>query len=315
MKIIFMGTPDFALPALEAIKKSGQQLMAVVTRPDKPKGRGKQVLPPPVKIWALEREIPVYQPESVRKDPGFISEIKNLSPDLIITAAYGQILPKGFLDIPSLGCINVHASLLPEYRGASPIQQVIMDGRETTGITIMYMDVGMDTGDIVLQKELAIHPDENAGELHDRLAVAGGQALEDGIALFVQGKVKGIPQDHDKATYCRKIEKSMGEIPWEESAIRIKNRIRGLTPWPGCFTFLHGSRLKVWKGSLWEYFTGTRHSPGTVLKADRENGLIVSCGEGALRLEEVQGQGSRSMSDLEFLRGKPIEPGTILGTR
>lgn len=166
MKILFIGTPDFALPALETVHNSVHELVAVVTQPDKPKGRGKNLAPPPVKDWAINNNIPVYQPVKVRGDQSFIDEIKALSPDLVITAAYGQILPKAFLDIPSLGCINVHASLLPEYRGASPIQQVLIDGRDRTGITIMYMDIGMDTGDIILQEELVINPDENAEELH-----------------------------------------------------------------------------------------------------------------------------------------------------
>ncbi len=313
MKILFMGTPDFALSALEAVHNSGHELIGVVTQPDKPKGRGKQLAPPPVKEWAIKNQIPVYQPIRVRGDKSFIDKIKGLSPDIVVTAAYGQILPKSFLDIPSIGCINVHASLLPEYRGASPIQQVLIDGREKTGITIMYMDIGMDTGDIILQEELIIHPDENAGQLHDRLGALGGKALQKALKLFEQGPVQGTPQDNEKASYCSKIEKSMGEIRWDNSSASVKNMIRGLTPWPGCFTFYQGNRIKVWKASQREYLTEEKLVPGTVLKADDTDGLIVSCGQGALRIEELQGPGGRPMSDLDFLRGKTIEPGVVLG--
>ena len=308
-----MGTPDFALSALEAVYNSGHELIGVVTQPDKPKGRGKQLAPPPVKEWAIKNQIPVYQPIRVRGDKSFIDKIKGLSPDLVVTAAYGQILPKSFLDIPSMGCINVHASLLPEYRGASPIQQVLIDGREKTGITIMYMDIGMDTGDIILQEELIIHPDENAGQLHDCLGALGGKALQKALKLFEQGPVQGTPQDNEKASYCSKIEKSMGEIRWDNSSASVKNLIRGLTPWPGCFTFYQGNRIKVWKASQREYLTEEKLVPGTVLKADDTDGLIVSCGQGALRIEELQGPGGRPMSDLDFLRGKTIEPGVVLG--
>lgn len=313
MKILFMGTPDFALPALETVHNSVHELVAVVTQPDKPKGRGKNLAPPPVKDWAINNNIPVYQPVKVRGDQSFIDEIKALSPDLVITAAYGQILPKAFLDIPSLGCINVHASLLPEYRGASPIQQVLIDGRDRTGITIMYMDIGMDTGDIILQEELVINPDENAEELHNRLSVLGGQALKKALKLFERGPVKGMPQNHAKASYCSKIEKSMGEIQWNNSSTSIKNLIRGLTPWPGCFTFYKGNRIKVWKATQGEYLTEETLVPGTIIKADDTNGLIVSCGQGVLRIEELQGPGGRRMRDLDFLRGKSIEPGVVLG--
>jgi methionyl-tRNA formyltransferase len=313
LKILFMGTPDFALSALEAVHNSGHELIAVVTQPDKPKGRGKQLAPPPVKEWAIKNQIPVYQPIRVRGDKGFIEEIKALSPDLVVTAAYGQMLPKSFLGIPSLGCINVHASLLPEYRGASPIQQVLIDGRDKTGITIMYMDVGMDTGDIILQEELHIHTDENAEQLHDRLGTLGGETLQKALNLFEQGPIKGTPQDHEKASYCSKIEKSMGEIQWDNSSSSIRNLIRGLTPWPGCFTFYQGNRIKVWKASHREYLTKETLAPGTVLKADDANGLIVSCGQGALRIEELQGPGGRRISDLDFLRGKTIEPCVVLG--
>jgi methionyl-tRNA formyltransferase len=313
-----MGTPDFSLSALEAVYNSSNELIAVVTQPDKPKGRGKQTTPPPVKEWVLKKriEIPVYQPQKIRGDVRFIEEIRQLAPDLIVTAAFGQILPKAFLDIPVLGCINVHASLLPEYRGASPIQQVLIDDREKTGISIQYMDVGMDTGDVILQEEISIEKEENAGHLHDRLASLGGIALSRVLKLFENGRPAGVPQDNDKATYCRKIDKSMGKIQWNQKASDIRNLIRGLTPWPGAYTFLNGQRLKVWKAEEWEYFTDKEAEsgtlPGTILKADKHNGLVVACGEGALRILELQGPGSRPMPDLDYLRGNPVDEGTIL---
>lgn len=314
LKILFMGTPDFSLPALEAVYNSGNELIAVVTQPDKPKGRGKQTAPPPVKEWVLKKGIgiPVYQPQKIRGDVPFMDEIRQLAPDLIVTAAFGQILPKDFLCIPPLGCINVHASLLPAYRGASPIQQVLIDGGEKTGISIQYMDAGIDTGDVILQEETSIEKDENAGHLHDRLAVLGGGALSRVLKLFENGRPAGIPQDNEKATYCSKIDKSMGEIQWDKKASVIRNLIRGLTPWPGAYTFLDGQRLKVWKAEEWEYFTNG--VPGTILKADRYNGLVVTCGDGALRIVELQGSGGRPMPDLDYLRGNPVEVGTVLGS-
>ncbi|SFQ18118.1 methionyl-tRNA formyltransferase [Caldicoprobacter faecalis] len=310
LKIVFMGTPEFAIPSLEAIVSSGHQIIGVVTQPDKPKGRGKKLAPPPVKEWAVARNIPVYQPEKV-KDPEFIEVLKGLAPDLIVTAAYGQILPKEILDIPPLGCINVHASLLPKYRGASPIQQALIDGETETGITIMYMDVGMDTGDIIFQKSTPIYPDEQADELHDRLAVLGGEALAEVLKLFEKGRPAGRPQEQEKATYCKKIDKSMGNIDWTQSAVRIKNLVRGLTPWPGTFTFLGDQRIKVWKVQEWEYSNLGTHTPGQVVAADQRHGLVVACGEGFLRLVRIQGEGKKVMEDVEFLRGNPIPVGAI----
>jgi methionyl-tRNA formyltransferase len=245
LKIIFMGTPDFSVPSLKTIFSEEYELIGVVTQPDRPRGRGKRLLPSPVKKWALEKGINIYQPLRAR-DEEFITQIEDLAPDLIVTAAYGQILPKKILDIPPLGCINVHASLLPKYRGASPIQQAILDGETKTGITIMYMDEGMDTGDIILQKETPIHPDENSGDLHDRLADLGAKALRESLKLFTVEKPVGIPQAHEDATYCQKIDKAMGRINWGMNIDRIRNHIRALTPWPGAYTYIGSMRLKVY---------------------------------------------------------------------
>lgn len=314
LNIIFMGTPDFALPVLEAVQSSNHQLLAVVTQPDRPRGRGKHLTPPPVKTWAMKNRIPVHQPLKIRGNQDFLDKISRLNPDLIITAAYGQILPGSLLDIPPLGCINVHASLLPEYRGASPIQQVLIDGRKKTGISMIYMDEGMDTGDIIMQQQLTIEPEENAGQLHDRLAALGANMIPAVLNLFGQGKPVGTPQDSKKATYCSKIDKNRGEIQWEQSAESICNLVRGLTPWPGTFTFLNqGKRLKVLRALTMECHPHHHHTPGTVLTADESNGFQVACGQGAIRIMQLQEQGGKQLADLDYLRGNLIETGTKLG--
>lgn len=313
LKIIFMGTPDFSIPSIEAVYNSGNELIAAVTQPDRPKGRGKQLAPPPIKEWAVKRGIPVFQPQKIRGDKDFIDMIAEMGPDLVVTAAFGQILPKAFLDIPRLGCINVHASLLPEYRGASPIQQALIDGKAETGISLMYMDVGMDTGDVILQEKIQIDHDWDAGRLHDELSILGGSVLARGLKLFEEGRPQGTSQDDALATYCSKIDKSMGEINWHDRASTIRNLVRGLTPWPGAYTFLHGQRLKVWKLEEGVYSTDNKACPGTVIASDQEKGLLVSCGDGVLRIAKLQGPGSRAMSDQEYLRGKPIEAGIVLG--
>ncbi|MGI6189548.1 MAG: methionyl-tRNA formyltransferase [Clostridiales bacterium] len=314
LRVVFMGTPEFALPSLEAVLRSGQKLIGVVTQPDRPKGRGRLLTPPPVKVWAMERDIEVYQPEKVR-NPEFVAILEKMAPDVIVTAAFGQILSKQILDIPPLGCINVHASLLPKYRGASPIQQALIDGETSTGITIMYMDEGMDTGDIILQKKIDIHPEERADQLHDRLALLGGQALEEALRLFEGGKPAGRPQEHEKATYCKKIDKTMGNINWTENGNQIKNLVRGLTPWPGAFTFYGQQRIKVWKIKEWEYSKAKDCVPGQVAAADQQQGLIVACGHGFVRLSEIQAQGKKVMKDVDFIRGNPIPAGTVFSNK
>ncbi|MGI5851316.1 MAG: methionyl-tRNA formyltransferase [Clostridiales bacterium] len=311
MRIIFMGTPDFSVPSLETIAAEGYELIGVVTQPDRPRGRGKRLLPSPVKKWAIEKGIDIYQPVKAR-DEEFITQIKRLAPDLIVTAAYGQILPKNILDIPPLGCINVHASLLPKYRGASPIQQAIMDGESKTGITIMYMDEGMDTGDIILQMETLIHPDENAGDLHDRLAALGAKALSESLELFTVGKPEGIPQIQEDATYCQKIDKDMGRINWDMDIDRIRNNVRALTPWPGAYTYIGSMRLKVWEAGQVEYSDLKDITPGQIVYADEEHGLVISGSDGLIRLSKVQAPGKRAMDDVEFLRGNRLKVNTVL---
>lgn len=313
LDIIFMGTPDFAIPSLEAISESHNNLIGIVTQPDRPRGRGKRLRPSPVKSWALDKGIDIYQPENIN-DPDSVELLKSLKPDLIVTAAFGQIVSKDVLDIPSLGCINVHASILPRYRGASPIQQAIIDGEEETGITIMYMDEGMDTGDIILQKYTSIDPDENAGSLHDRLALLGGRTLKEALELFEQGRPEGVPQDHDSATYCKKIDKSWGEINWNMPATQLKNLVRGLTPWPGCFTFYNDERLKIWKVEIINKQLGEADQAASeVVISNQTDGLVVQCGDGLVRLICIQGAGGKPMKDITYLMGHSIPVGVKLG--
>lgn len=301
MDIVFMGTPDFALPALDAIHDSDNTLLAVVTQPDRPRGRGQKLSYSPVKTWAVERNVPVLQPKKARS-ASFIEELNGLSPDLIVTAAYGQILPKAVLDIPPKGCINVHASLLPCYRGAAPIHQAILDGRKRTGVTIMYMDEAMDTGDILLQRAMDIDEDMTCSELHDALAALGGECVAEILPAFEAGRPEGISQVHDEASYCGKITKDMGMIDWREDADYIRRRICALTPWPGTFTAVEGQRLKVLAAEpIGDVPQNAR--PGDVYGFDEKEGVRVKCGQGALRLTEIQAPGKRPMADTEFIKG------------
>jgi len=301
MDIVFMGTPDFALPTLDAIYDSDNTLLAVVTQPDRPRGRGQKLTHSPVKRWAVSKGVPVLQPRKAR-DASFIEELKGLSPDLIVTAAYGQILPKSILDIPPKGCINVHASLLPSYRGAAPIHQAILDGCERTGVTIMYMDEAMDTGDILLQKAMDIREDMTCEDLHDALAALGGECISEILPAFEEGKPEGTPQVHDEATYCGKITKDMGMIDWREDADCIRRRVCALTPWPGTYTMVEGQRLKILAAEIVE--DGPRNArPGDVYIFDEKDGVRVKCGQGALRLKEIQAPGKRPMADTEFIKG------------
>ncbi|MGI6114381.1 MAG: methionyl-tRNA formyltransferase, partial [Mahellales bacterium] len=248
MKVVFMGSPDFAVPCLDMLIRE-HNVVAVVTQPDRPKGRGKKMAATPVKDRALSGGIPVLQPISV-KEPKVADQIRALAPDVIITAAYGQIIPPAILDIPRYGCINVHASLLPKYRGASPIQWCIINGEEETGITIMYMEEGMDTGDILLKRRLSIGRDETAGQLHDRLSCLAVEALKTAMEGIQTGTITPIPQDHSKATYCPKLDKSMGIIDWTKDARAIKNLVRGLNPWPGAYTYYKNDLVKIWNVNI-----------------------------------------------------------------
>lgn len=301
MNIVCMGTPDFALPVLDAIDASGYRLLAVVTQPDRPKGRGQRLAHSPVKEWAIKKGIPVMQPAKAR-DAIFIEDLRALAPDLIVTAAYGQILPRAVLDIPPKGCINVHASLLPCYRGASPIQQALMDGCERTGVTIMYMDEEMDTGDILMQKAVDIGEDMTCEALHDRLSALGGTCIAELLPVFASGKPEGTPQPHDDASYCRKITKGMGIIDWRQDAACIRRQVCALTPWPGACTKVEDQRLKILSVAPCDGAPAGL-GPGDVYIFNEKEGIRVKCGQGALRLTQVQAPGKRPMADTEFIKG------------
>jgi methionyl-tRNA formyltransferase len=303
-----MGTPDFALQTLQGLIDAGCNLIGVYTQPDRPKGRGKQLAAPPVKELALQYDIPVYQPLKLRQ-PEAVAELEALAPDLIVVVAYGQILPKSVLEIPSCGCINVHASLLPEYRGAAPINKAIVDGKTETGITTMYMDVGLDTGDMLVKKALQIGPEETAGELHDRLAALGRETMEETLRQLCAGTLRREVQDDDQSTYASMMKKEDGLIDWSRSAMEIHNQVRGLDPWPGAYTTINGELLKL-AGTSPETADGGK--PGSVLTADK-SGVRIACGSGSLLVKELQLAGRKRLAAADFLRGCSLEPGATLG--
>lgn len=308
MKIIFMGTPDFAVPCLTEIISKGHDVLAVVTQPDRPKGRGKKLTSPPVKEKALAYNIPVLQPEKI-KEECFISEIEKLAPDCIVVVAFGQILPKKILDIPPFGCINVHASLLPKYRGAAPINWAIIHGEKISGVTTMYMDEGLDTGDMILKKEVPIG-DNTAGELHDQLALAGAEILGETLKLIEKEQAPRIKQTDDESSYAPIMDKNTGKIDWKNSAESIYNLIRGVNPWPTAFTTYKGEKFKVWKAKVSEECCN--EEPGKIIKVDKE-GLFVCTANGVLIIEEIQFPNSKRMTVDAYLRGHEIENNIILG--
>ena len=311
MKIVFMGTPDFAAAALRALILAGHEITAAVTQPDKPKGRSKELIPPPVKICAVENGIPVLQPKRIKR-PEAMEELRGFPADVYVVAAFGQILSQEILDIPPYGSLNIHASLLPKYRGASPIQHVIIDGEERTGITIMQMDAGIDTGDMLYRKEIPILPQDNYETLHDKLAALGGQAIVEALALLEQGKLEPVKQDESFSCYAPLIDKEMGEIDLSRDVLEIDRRIRGMTPWPGAFTSYQGKQLKIWRArpSVTENVYG--RAPGEILRTDKES-VTVAAGRGALRIYELQLAGKKRMTAHDFLLGVKMQPGEILG--
>ncbi len=306
-----MGTAELAAVSLRALcREKSFAVIAVVSQPDKPKGRDLKLQPTPVKVVATEERLTLLQPKRAR-DEEFIAELRNLQPDLIVVAAYGQILPPAILDLPHHGCLNVHTSLLPKYRGAAPIQWAILDGEAETGVTIMKMDVGLDTGDILTQVTTPIALEDNAQKLHDRLALMGSELLVKTIPDYVAGRVVPRPQPAEGATYARKITKEDGRLDWSQPARKLWNQVRGLTPWPGAFAHhvLDGNSrlLKIWQAELGSELSGP---PGTVLRADR-NGIVVTCGEGSLRILQLQREGGRRLTAQEFLTGCPIQAGAV----
>lgn len=310
MNIIYMGTPDFAVPPLNAIISSGENVQAVFTQPDKPKGRGFKLLPTPVKECALSHNIPVYQPLSLRKgEEGAAAEalIREMAPDLIIVAAYGQILPQSILDIPKFGCVNIHASLLPKYRGAAPIQRVILDGETETGVTAMRMADGIDTGDMMMKLSVQIGENETASELHDRLSELGADLIIKTIDALKNGTAVYEKQDDSKSCHAAKIDKSMSFTDFSLPAEQVHNHIRGLSASPCAVAYICGKRLKIFHSELVMNVNGT---PGEIVNADS---FIVACGDGnGVKLTEVQGEGGKRLKTADFLRGFKIEKGMII---
>jgi len=304
-----MGTPDFAVPSFKAIVDAGHEVVAVVTQPDRPKGRGKRETPPPVKESAQSLKIPVFQPLCI-KDPGFINLLKGLSPDVIVVVAFGRILPAEILFIPGYGCINVHASLLPKYRGSAPIHWAVINGEKETGITTMYMDEGMDTGDIILRETVPINDSDTVSLVHDRLALLGAQLLTKTLYLIERGEAPRLPQSGEPS-YAPMLKAEDELISWDRPARDIYNRIRGLNSWPGARTTLSGRVLKIWSSEVLEE-DGKAGRPGHVLSSGSD-GIVVRTGTGRLRITELQLQGAKRLSSADFLRGTPIPEGTILG--
>lgn len=311
MKVVFMGTPDFAAETLKALIRAGHEVTAAVTQPDKPRGRSGEPMPSPVKVLAAQHGIPVLQPRRI-KTPEAVAQLKQYAADVYVVAAFGQILSQEILDLPKYGCLNVHASLLPKYRGASPIQHAIIDGEETTGITVMQMDAGLDTGDILYKKECAITPEDDYETLHDRLAALGGEAITEALSLLEQGKLVPVRQEDALSCYAPLIQKAMGRIDFTKPALAIDRLIRGLTPWPSAYTDYKGKQLKVWRAvPLPERDCGGR-PPGEILETGK-NSVTVAAGEGALELLELQLEGKKRMNAHDFLLGVKMLPGEILG--
>lgn len=307
IRTVFMGTPDFALSTLEGLLEAGVNLVGVYTQPDRPSGRGKKLTPPPVKVLAEARGIPVFQPQKLRA-PEVVEELRALAPDLLVVVAYGQILPKSVLEIPRYGCINVHASLLPRYRGAAPINKSVIDGETETGVTTMVMDVGLDTGDMLIKRSTPIDFEETAGQLHDRLALLGREAMDETLRQLCAGTLKAEKQDDSLTCYAPMMKKEDGRIDWSRSALEIHNQVRGLDPWPGAYTGLGGEVLKIAR-TLPE--RGQGGTPGTVISAGAE-GVRVACGDGVLLVRELQLPGKKRLAAADFLRGCPLPGGTLL---
>ena len=328
MRILFMGTPDFALESLKALYEAKYDIIGVVTNVDKPKGRGMKMVASPVKEYAIEKKLQVYQPVKVRNNPEFLEEVKKLNPDLICVVAYGKILPQELLDIPKYGCVNVHGSLLPEYRGAAPIQWAVLNGDKKTGVTTMFMNAGMDTGDMILKEEVEIGDDETTGELWDRLKMIGANLLIKTVKEIENGTATRTKQP-EEGTMAPMLSKEMAKIDWDnKTAQEIKNLVRGLNPIMGAYTFLDGKKIKFWKvqtlteNELLEKFQELKEykyhlnkmQAGTVLFSDEKKGLFIKANEGILQVLEIQGENSKRMAISDFLRGNKIDVGYILGT-
>lgn len=310
LRIVFMGTAEFAVPSLKMLVQAGHEIISVVTQPDRPKGRGQQVRFSPVKEAALALDLPVFQPLDIKEQES-IDYLQSLEGELFVVVAYGQILSRKVLDIPEKGCINVHASLLPKYRGAAPIHWAIINGESETGVTIMFMEEALDSGDIIEQRKVKIEPHYNVGILHDILADLGAKALTSSLAELANNKVKPIPQDSSLATYAPQLKKEDEIIRWEKTSREVINHIRGMNPWPGTYTIYNGQTLKIIDAETVN--SGRVSRPGTILKIDKK-GIYVQCGEGSLLLKLLKPQGKREMTADAFCRGhKDIKPGLVLG--
>lgn len=312
MRVVFMGTPDFSVGTLRELVKAGHEVVGVVSQPDKPKGRGKSLMPTPVKEAALELGLPVYQPKKVR-EPEFIEILRKLEPEVIVVVAFGQIIPKEILDLPPYGCINVHASLLPKYRGAAPIQWAVIDGEPQSGVTIMKMDAGLDTGDMITKVVVPIAEEETGGSLFDKLSAAGARLLVDTLPSLTNGTAVYEKQPEESPTpYAAMIQKQMGNIDWNRPAVEIERLVRGLNPWPSAYTKLKGKTLKIWKAQVIEESENDAAlAPGTVIQADT-HGLYVKTGQDILNITELQLEGKKRMDTPAFLRGYTVETGSVL---
>lgn len=314
MRIVFMGTPDFSVPTLKALVEAGHDVAAVVTQPDKPKGRGKEMQMTPVKVQALEYKIPVYQPVKVR-DQAFIQVLREMDADVFVVIAFGQILPKDVLELPRYGCVNIHASLLPKYRGAAPIQWCVIDGEKETGITTMVMDVGLDTGDMLEKVVIPIGDKETGGSLHDKLSLAGGSLILSTLRKLEEGTAVRTPQTEEGTCYAKMLTKSLGDIDWNQDARSIERLIRGLNPWPSAYTMWNGRTIKIWAADvLADGNPGDGLPCGGVALSDRHC-LAVRTGQGLLSIKELQMEGKKRMDIETFLRGYPIPAGDVFVNR
>ncbi len=311
IRIVYMGTPDFAVEPLEAIIKAGYEVAAVVTQPDKQKGRGKEVKMTPVKECALRHGIPVFQPVKI-KEPEAVAELEKYQADLFVVAAFGQLLSEEILNMPEYGCINIHASLLPAYRGAAPIQWAVLNGEKESGVTIMQMDKGLDTGDMLLKRSVELSPKETGDSLHDKLMHLGAELIVEALPKLEKGELVPEKQKDELSSYAKKLTKAMGQIEWSKDAVSLERWIRGLNSWPSAYTFFGGKTLKIWEAQVAEENGAQKAEPGQVVSVSRE-GFTVACGQGALQILSLQLEGKKRVLTREFLLGYQVEPGMILG--
>ena len=309
MRVVFMGTPDFSVPTLQKIIDEKHEVVAVVTQPDKPKGRGKAMQFTPVKELAVKYGIPVYQPQRIKKNEEFYETMKALNPDVCVVVAFGQILPKEILDLPKYGCVNVHASLLPKYRGAAPIQWAILDGETESGVTTMMMDVGLDTGDMLLKEVIPLEEKETGGSLHDKLSEIGGELLIETLKQLEAGTITRTPQGDAKSNYAKMLTKDLGKLDFQRPAVELERLIRGLNPWPSAFTSLHGKTLKIWDANVVDADCDAK--PGEVIAVEKAS-FTVMTGSQALEVMELQLEGKKRMTTEAFLRGYSVEKGEVL---